>query len=164
MVNLIDPLLAEGRVMVLGTPVDTKELNGTINSSAVDLPPGIVGTHAYAILGHTNGKFKLRNPWGTNFTPAGPDSIINGYTMNDGVFYVPDADVFKIFDQIDIEQIPGLDKTPVVINGVVQKDSQGNPLFTEGSSSIMDNYVTSNGAYIKNNYSSDIAVPLSNNH
>lgn len=164
MVNLIDPLLSQGRVMVLGTPVDTKELNGTTDSTAVDLPPGIVGTHAYAILGHANGKFKLRNPWGTNFTPAGPDSITNGYTMNDGVFYVPDADVFKIFDQIDIEQIPGLDKTPIVVNGVVQKDSQGNPLFSEGSSSIMDNFVTSNGAYIKNNYSSDVAVPLSNGH
>ena len=72
-------------------------------------------------MGHANGKFKLRNPWGTNFTPNGADSITNGYTMQDGIFYVPDADVFKIFDQIDIEQLPSLDKTPVVVNGVVQK-------------------------------------------
>ena len=39
MVNLIDPLLAQGRVMVLGTPVDTKELNGATEQGAVDLPP-----------------------------------------------------------------------------------------------------------------------------
>ncbi|RTL10756.1 MAG: hypothetical protein EKK54_09925 [Neisseriaceae bacterium] len=159
MVNLIDPLLAEGRVMVLGTPVDTKELNGATEQGAVDLPPGIVGTHAYAILGHANGKFKLRNPWGTNFTPNGADSITNGYTMQDGIFYVPDADVFKIFDQIDIEQLPSLDKTPIVVNGIVQKDSNGNPLYTAASNPIMDQYTTSNGAYIKNNYSKFVAVP-----
>ena len=164
MVNLIDPLLAQGRVIVLGTPVDTKELNGSVDSTAVDLPPGIVGTHAYAVLGHTNGMFKLRNPWGTNFTPAGADSFANGYTMTDGVFYVPDADVFKIFDQIDIEQIPGLDKTPQVVNGVVQKGANGNPLYIAGTNPIMDAFVTSNGAYIKNNYSSDIAVPVSIGH
>lgn len=159
MVSLIDPLLAQGRAIVLGTPVDTKELNGATQAGAVDLPPGIVGTHAYAILGHSNGKFKLRNPWGTNFIPNGPDGINNGYTMNDGIFYVPDADVFRIFDQIDIEQLPGVDKTAVVVNGQVQKNANGQIVYTEGSNPLMDSYVTSNGAYIKNNLTSDISLP-----
>lgn len=159
MVNLIDPLLAQGRVIVLGSPVDTKELNGQVEQGAVDLPPGIVGTHAYAVLGHSNGKFKLRNPWGTNFTPNGPDNITNGYTMTDGVFYVPDADVFKIFDQIDIEQLPTMDKTPITVNGVVQKDSSGNVEYIPAKNPIMSSYTTSNGAYIKNNFTSDVAIP-----
>ena len=149
----------QGRVIVLGSPVDTKELNGQVEQGAVDLPPGIVGTHAYAVLGHSNGKFKLRNPWGTNFTPNGPDNITNGYTMTDGVFYVPDADVFKIFDQIDIEQLPTMDKTPITVNGVVQKDSSGNVEYIPAKNPIMSSYTTSNGAYIKNNFTSDVAIP-----
>lgn len=152
LVTLIDQAIKEKRVVVLGTPLDTHELNpGDDATGAKTLPVDVVGTHAYAVLDHSNGVFKLRNPWGTNFTPSGPDSMANGYTMKDGVFYVPDSDVFKMFTQVDIEQIPGQDTTPKVVNGqVVLQNNQ--PVFITGTNPLMANFVTSNQSFIQNNF------------
>ncbi len=152
MINIIDQSLQQNRVVVLGTPTDTKELNpGDSTAGAVTLPIDIVGTHAYAVLGHKDGKFILRNPWGTNFTPTGPDGLQNGYTMVDGVFSVPDEQIFQIFNQVDIEQLPGLDATPEVKNGQVVL-SAGNPVYQPGTSSLFANYYTSNQNFIDQNF------------
>lgn len=152
LVTLIDEAMKEKRIVVLGTPLDTHELNpGDDATGAKTLPVDVVGTHAYAVLDHSNGVFKLRNPWGTNFTPNGPDSMANGYTMKDGVFYVPDSDVFKMFTQVDIEQIPGQDTTPKVVNGqVILQNNQ--PVFITGTNPLMANFVTSNQSFIQNNF------------
>lgn len=157
-ITLLDKAFNEKRVIVLGTPVDVAELNPGENSTgAVKLPVDVVGTHAYAVLGHSNGLFKLRNPWGTNYTPNGPDSFANGYTMKDGVFYVPDSDIFKIFTQIDIEQLPGLDSTPQIVNGqVVLNKIDGKAVMLPGTDPLMTNYVSSNNDFINQNFTSDI--------
>lgn len=157
MINIIIQSLADKRVIVLGTPLDTKEVAvGSSESGAVLLPPNIVGTHAYAVLGHENGKLTLRNPWGTNYSATGIEGLQNGYNMTDGVFQVPDDQVFKIFTQVDIEQIPGLDATPEVQNGqVVLKN--GAPVYSAATSTLFANFVTSNQSYIKNNFTGSVS-------
>jgi hypothetical protein len=157
MINIIIQALADKRVIVLGSPLDTKEVAvGSSESGAVLLPPNIVGTHAYAVLGHANGKFTLRNPWGTNYSATGVEGLQNGYNMTDGVFQVPDNQVFKIFTQVDIEQIPVLDTTPEVQNGqVVLKN--GAPVYSAATSTLFANFVTSNQSYIKNNLTGSVS-------
>lgn len=158
MVSIIIKGLQDGRVIVLGTPLDTKEIaTGGDSSSAVLLPPDIVGTHAYAVLGHKNGKFILRNPWGTNYAVTGSEGLQNGYNMNNGVFEVPDDQLPQIFTQVDIEQIPGLDATPQVINGQVVLNNNGDPVYTPGSSQLFADFVTSNQSFIKNNFTGSVS-------
>lgn len=57
----------------------------------VALPPGMVGDHAYAILGYNRSTdiVQLWNPWGKDFTPQGDDGLQTGYKTVHGVFEMP---------------------------------------------------------------------------
>lgn len=157
LISVVDRALNDGRVIVFGTTADANALEPSDDAShAKKLPPDVVGNHAYAVLAHKNGKFTVRNPWGTNYTPTGAEGLQNGYKMVNGVFEVPDSEVFSIFTQVDIEQLPGLDSTPQVVNGNVVLNSKGKPIFTTGSSNLFAGFLTSNQSYIKNNFTDSV--------
>lgn len=157
MIKVIDDSLRDKRVVVLGTSVDTNALEeGDDPKFGKALPKDVVGTHAYTVLGHVNGKFIIRNPWGTNYTVTGQEGLVNGYNMVNGVFEVPDNEVFSIFTSVDIEQLPSIDSTPQVVNGQVVLTKKGKPVFTQGTSSLFAQFSTSNQDYIKHNFTGSI--------
>lgn len=69
---------------------------GTLNES---LPPGIVGRHAYCVVGYDKGRDMLEvwNPHGNTFTPRGEPGLKHGYETKAGLFWVPVADFPHIF-------------------------------------------------------------------
>jgi len=67
--------------------------------------PGLVYSHAYAITAFDTvaGRVTLWNPWGDDFTPAGPEGPANGYRTVHGEFTVPLADLHDRFGNVYIE-------------------------------------------------------------
>ncbi|HET6328760.1 MAG TPA: C2 family cysteine protease [Planctomycetaceae bacterium] len=71
-----------------------------------DIPPGLVGKHAYAILGYDpeSQMVTVWNPHGKNYTPkASPPSPEHGYPVKNGVFQVPLDDFVRIFKEVTYE-------------------------------------------------------------
>lgn len=69
------------------------------------LPPGIVQTHAYAVLGYNPATrdVTLWNPWGKDFQPKGGSGLRTGYETKQGKFTLPLSDFARIFDRVMIQ-------------------------------------------------------------
>jgi hypothetical protein len=69
------------------------------------LPPGINGSHAYAILGYDRGTdvVKLWNPHGNTFHPKGAPGLQNGYPTKAGHFEMPLTELGRVFNGVTIE-------------------------------------------------------------
>ncbi len=69
------------------------------------ISPGIVGEHAYAVLGYDKKQdlVHIWNPWGNTFIPDGPDSIKNGYTTKGGEFDIPLKDFVIVYSDVKFE-------------------------------------------------------------
>lgn len=69
------------------------------------LPPGLVPTHAYAVLGYdpTTRQVTMWNPWGKDFMPEGGSGPRTGYETKKGKFMLPLADFARIFDRVMIQ-------------------------------------------------------------
>lgn len=63
------------------------------------LPAGIVGRHAYAVVGYDKDRdlIEVWNPHGNNHTPRGTPGLKFGYETKAGLFWVPAADFPHIF-------------------------------------------------------------------
>jgi Calpain family cysteine protease len=85
--------MANHRLAAAGTPKEGK------------LPPGINGSHAYAILGYDRGTdvVKLWNPHGNTFRPKGEPGLENGYPTKAGHFEMPLAEMGRVFNGVTIE-------------------------------------------------------------
>jgi hypothetical protein len=71
-----------------------------------DVPPGLVGRHAYGVLGYDQPSQMVTvwNPHGKDYTPkATPAGLRNGYPVKGGVFQVPLADFVRIFKAVTYE-------------------------------------------------------------
>jgi hypothetical protein len=71
-----------------------------------NIPPGLVGKHAYAVLGYDQASQMVTvwNPHGKDFTPkVSPPSPQNGYPVKSGVFEVPLADFVRVFKAVTYE-------------------------------------------------------------
>jgi hypothetical protein len=71
-----------------------------------DIPPGLCGHHAYAILGYdrTSRTVTVWNPHGKDYTPkASPPNPQNGYPVKGGVFEVPLNEFVRIFNSVTYE-------------------------------------------------------------
>ncbi len=61
--------------------------------------------HVYAIMGfdpETN-IVTIWNPWGTDFTPSGPDGPDNGYTRKNGIFRLSLDEFISFYSFLAIE-------------------------------------------------------------
>jgi hypothetical protein len=69
------------------------------------LPPGVVGRHAYAIIGYDRNSDSITvwNRHGNNFSPKGNPGLQHGYPTSHGVFTVPVKDFIHIFSFVEIE-------------------------------------------------------------
>jgi hypothetical protein len=76
-----------------------------VGKSNENCPPGIVGSHAYAILGYDAQQkiVTIFNPWGNNFTPKGPSGKEHGYTTKNGQFTVPLDQFHAVFRDVVYE-------------------------------------------------------------
>jgi Calpain family cysteine protease len=74
----------------------------------LQLPPGLPGKHAYAILGYNPDAktVHLWNPWGNRFKPKGSDGFEHGYTTTDGEFQMPLSDLLRCFAGVTFEALP----------------------------------------------------------
>lgn len=63
------------------------------------LPPGISGQHAYAVVGYDKATDRLEvwNPHGNTHTPRGEPGLRYGYPTKAGLFWVPAVDFPQIF-------------------------------------------------------------------
>ncbi|HEV8070565.1 MAG TPA: C2 family cysteine protease [Planctomycetaceae bacterium] len=71
-----------------------------------DIPPGLVGRHAYAVLGYdqTSQTVTVWNPHGKDFAPkTSPTGMEHGYPVKSGVFQVPLDDFVRIFNSVTYE-------------------------------------------------------------
>lgn len=76
-----------------------------VGKSNDNCPPGIVGSHVYAILGYdANQKIvTVFNPWGNNFTPKGPSGKQHGWVTKNGHFAVPLDQFHAVFRDVVYE-------------------------------------------------------------
>lgn len=115
----IQSALDEGRFVNAGTPeVVGRTSTGKGHSAGEDQSKGIVGSHAYAVLGadlmeNTGARLiKLRNPWGrygryyTKETDNGPLKPTAGEQANDATFELDLADFTKRFTDFQISSTP----------------------------------------------------------
>jgi hypothetical protein len=75
------------------------------------VPPGLIKTHEYTILGIKHGKVDVWNPWGYkyNFEPSGTPGMKNGYYVEGGRCSIPLHDFVRIFGRVTIEGVPKSD-------------------------------------------------------
>ena len=86
--------------------VDAVERNAAMGAGTPKTPKGkIPPNHALAIFGFDAARDVLItwNPWGNDFTPAGPDGRDNGYTRKQGIAEIPLADFVELFRGLWIE-------------------------------------------------------------
>ena len=86
--------------------VDAVQRNAAMGAGTPKTPKGkIPPNHALAIFGFDAARDVLItwNPWGNDFTPAGPDSRENGYTRKQGIAEIPLADFVELFRGLWIE-------------------------------------------------------------
>lgn len=65
----------------------------------------IAGNHCYAIFGYNadTDMVTIWNPWGDNFTPAGPEGPEFGYARRHGIFHIPFDEFMKRFFYMSVE-------------------------------------------------------------
>jgi hypothetical protein len=71
-----------------------------------DIPPGLVGKHAYAVLGYDQASQMVTvwNPHGKTFTPkTSPPGLKNGYPVKGGVFQISLDDFVRVFKSVTYE-------------------------------------------------------------
>ncbi len=71
-----------------------------------DIPPGLSGRHAYAVLGYDPATHIVTvwNPHGKDYKPkASPPNPTNGYTVKKGVFEIPLKDFARVFKAVTYE-------------------------------------------------------------
>jgi Calpain family cysteine protease len=71
-----------------------------------DIPPGLSGRHAYAVLGYDQKSHTVTvwNPHGKDYKPkASPPNPTNGYPVNKGVFEIPLKDFVRVFKAVTYE-------------------------------------------------------------
>jgi Calpain family cysteine protease len=71
-----------------------------------DIPPGLSGRHAYAVLGYDPATHIVTvwNPHGKDYKPkASPPNPTNGYTVKKGVFEIPLKDFVRVFKAVTYE-------------------------------------------------------------
>jgi hypothetical protein len=71
-----------------------------------DIPPGLVGRHAYAVLAYDqpNRTVTVWNPHGKDYKPkSSPAGPRNGYPVKGGVFQIPLADFVRVFHAVTYE-------------------------------------------------------------
>ncbi len=71
-----------------------------------DIPPGLVGKHAYAVLGYDQSSQMVTvwNPHGKDFKPkTSPANRRNGYSVKGGVFEMPLDDFVHVFKAVTYE-------------------------------------------------------------
>ncbi len=71
-----------------------------------DVPPGLFGRHAYAVLGYDQPSQTVTvwNPHGKDYKPkATPAGLRNGYPVKGGVFQLPLSDFVRIFKAVTYE-------------------------------------------------------------
>ena len=79
-----------------------------------DIPPGLVGRHAYAVLGYDQATHMVTvwNPHGKNYTPKmSPPSRQHGYPVKKGVFQMSLADFVRVFKAVTYETSASLART-----------------------------------------------------
>lgn len=93
--DLVLQSLSARRLMAAGTPPIGQRT----------LPREIAPAHMYAVLGYDPSRRLLRlfNPWGNDFTPAGPPGLVNGYLTRHGQFDMPVADFVQTFSALCYE-------------------------------------------------------------
>ena len=74
--ELLIKLTREHRLVATGTSKNAK------------LPPKIPHGHVFGVLAYepTQQIVRVFNPWGNEFTPAGPPGVTNGYLTRHGIF------------------------------------------------------------------------------
>ena len=71
-----------------------------------DIPPGLSGRHAYAVLGYDQATHIVTvwNPHGKDYKPkASPPNSTNGYPVKKGVFEIPLKDFVRVFKAVTYE-------------------------------------------------------------
>lgn len=71
-----------------------------------DIPPGLIGRHAYAVLGydHASRTLTVWNPHGKDFRPKlSPAGRENGYAVKKGIFQIPLEDFVRVFKAVTYE-------------------------------------------------------------
>lgn len=84
------------------------------NENKTKAPPGMAGSHSYAVLGFNGEKNTIRlwNPWGNNHTPKGREGLANGYKTEQGVFDMPLSDFAHEFASICCETDKPVEHAP----------------------------------------------------
>ena len=105
------------------------------------LPPGIVGGHAYGVLGYAPAKklVTIWNPWGDDWEPKGTPGIQNGYPRKGGVFTMPLQDFMAVFGGLDVQA-----SAPTTKLGVRARAPSEGPQFLawrSGSEKIVDEHM-----------------------
>jgi hypothetical protein len=103
---------AEGRLITAGTSLKTRKV------------PSLSQNHAYAVLGYDPAAdlVVFRDPHGQDFTPKGPPSLENGYTVRRGVFRAPLPEVVHLMAGFAFQQ-----NEPVAHRGYPRADSAPAP-------------------------------------
>jgi hypothetical protein len=99
-----DPELVDKVRAALKEALQAKRLAGATTGTA-ELPPGINGKHAYAVLGYDqlSDSLELWNPHGNSFRPKGEAGRERGYETRRGLFTIPLTDFVHVFDSLAIE-------------------------------------------------------------
>jgi Calpain family cysteine protease len=82
--------------------------------SGKDIPPGLVGKHAYAVLGYVQASRTVTvwNPHGKDYTPkVSPAGLENGYPVKKGVFQMPLDEFVRVFKSVTYETSAALPAT-----------------------------------------------------
>jgi hypothetical protein len=103
----VEPILAQVR-SELNRAVTDRRLAGcgtAPSDTGVKLPPGINGSHAYAVLAFDAARdmVTLWNPHGNSFKPKGPPGVDHGYSTQRGKFEVPITEFAAIFRAMNVE-------------------------------------------------------------
>jgi hypothetical protein len=83
-----------------------QERNSLATALLLHKPPAkLAYDHVYAIMGfdQTSDTVTIWNPWGTDFTPDGPDSPENGYTRVHGIFILGLDEFISFYSFLAIE-------------------------------------------------------------
>ncbi|MFM1873018.1 MAG: hypothetical protein RL398_2440 [Planctomycetota bacterium] len=86
----------------------------TCSTNTAKHPPGIVGKHAYAILGYDAERdvVTVWNPHGNTRTVKGEPGLANGYPTKRGVFDVPMLEFVQAFSSVVVETGEPVPPTP----------------------------------------------------